>query len=226
MAEGESGALCRRRLGSAPALKGLCGGPARARGAEVTVPPGLSHGLLLVSAAAMAEGPTTPARQEALGSLFGLGLGGRGRPSMSESHRSGAPWVGLPFQAAPSPLDGVQADVRLRGAALVPACACAQAAQRQGEPQRLPELRAGALGLLPLPGDEGDRFLQLQDAGVGALQRPVLHHNELGGYGVLAHDAQLELQEADALLCQVIGTQDHDHPAAPLDEVEHGFSGI
>lgn len=112
---------------------------------------------------------------------------------MSESHRCGTPWVGLPFQPAPSPLDGVQADVRLGGAALIPAGAGAQAAQGQREPQRLPELGAGALGLLPLPGDEGDRFLQLEDAGVGALQRPVLHHDELGGYGVLAHDAQLEL---------------------------------
>lgn len=145
---------------------------------------------------------------------------------MSESHGCGTPRVGLPFQAAPSPLDGVQADVRLRGAALVPASTGAQAAQGQRQPQRLPELGARALGLLPLPGDEGHGFLQLQDAGVGALQWPVLHHDELGGYGVLAHDAQLELQEADALLCQVIRTQDHDHPAAPLDEVEHGFSGI
>ena len=61
---------------------------------------------------------------------------------------------------------------------------------------------------------------------MGALQRPVLHHDELGGDGVLAHDAQLELQQADALLRQVVGTQDHDHPAASLDEVEHSFSGI
>ena len=61
---------------------------------------------------------------------------------------------------------------------------------------------------------------------MGALQWPVLHHDELGGDGILAHDAQLKLQEADALLRQVIGTQDHDHPAAPLDEVEHSFGGI
>lgn len=226
MAEGQSGALCRQGLSSAPALRALCRAPARARVAEVTVPPGLSHGLLLVSAAAIAGGPAAPARQEVLGSLLGLGLGGRGRPSASQSHRSGTPGLGLPFQPAPSPLHGVQADVRLGGAALVPAGAGAQAAQRQGQPQRLPELRARALGLLPLPGDEGDGFLQLEDAGVGALQRPVLHHDELGGYGVLAHNAQLELQKADALLCQVVRAQDHDHPAAPLDEVEHGFSGI
>lgn len=40
----------------------------------MTVPPGLSHGLVLVleSAAAIAVGPTTPASQEVLGSVFGL----------------------------------------------------------------------------------------------------------------------------------------------------------
>lgn len=182
--------------------------------------------LALESAAAIAIGPATLARQEVLGSVFGLWLGGWGCPSGNESPCCGAPWAELPFQLVPSPLDGVQADVRLGGAALVPASAGAQAAQRQGEPQRLPELGAGALGLLPLPGDEGDGFLQLEDAGVGALQWPVLYHDKLGGDGVLAHDAQLELQEADTLLCQVIGTQDHDHPAAPLDEVEHSFRGI
>lgn len=74
MAEGESGGLCWWGLGSTPALKPLCRGPARARVAEMTVPPGLSHGLVLVleSAAAIAVGPTTPASQEVLGSVFGL----------------------------------------------------------------------------------------------------------------------------------------------------------
>lgn len=228
MAEGKSGTLYRRGIRSTSALNPLCRGPGRAWLAEMSVPLGLSHSpvFALESAATIAIGPTTSARQEVLGSMFGHWHGGWGCSSRNESPRHGAPWVRLPFQPAPSPLDSVQADVRLGGAALVPAGASTQAAQRQGEPQRLPELGAGALGLLPLPGDKGDRLLQLEDAGVGALQWPVLHHDELGGDGVLAHDAQLELQEADALLCQVIRTQDHDHPAAPLDEVKHGFSGI
>lgn len=74
MAEGESGSLCRRGLGSTSALNPLCRRPARARLAEMSVPPGLSHGpmLALESAAAIAIGPATLARQEVLGSVFGL----------------------------------------------------------------------------------------------------------------------------------------------------------
>lgn len=182
--------------------------------------------LALQSAATITVGPAAPAGQEVLGSVLGLWRGGRGRPPGRNACGRDARRLRPAFQPAPSPLDGVWADVGLRGAALVPAGASAQAAQRQGEPQGLPEMGARALGLLPLPGDEGDGLLQLEDAGVGALQRPVLHHDELGGDGVLAHDAELELQEADALLRQVIGAQDHDHPAAPLNEVEHRFRGI
>lgn len=76
MAEGEGGGRCRRGLGSSPALQALLRrGPARARVAEMAVPPGLGRGLLLlllVSAAAVAAGPTAPARQEVLGAVFGL----------------------------------------------------------------------------------------------------------------------------------------------------------
>jgi len=74
MAEGKSRSLCRWGLGSASALNPLHRGPARARFAEVSVPLGLSHSptLALESAATVAIGPTTPARQEVLGSVFGL----------------------------------------------------------------------------------------------------------------------------------------------------------
>lgn len=215
MAEGKGWALCRWGLGAAPDWHPLPLGLA-----EVGLPPGLSHRppLALQSAAAMAVGPTAPAGQEARSPVLGLWCGGRGR--------EGSLRLRPTFQPTLSPLDGIRADVRLGGAALIPAGAGTQAAQWQREPQGLPEVRARALGLLPLPGDEGDGLLQLEDAGVGALQRPVLHNNELGGDGVLAHDAQLELQQADALLRQVIRAQHHDHPAAPLDEVKHRFGGI
>lgn len=223
LAERESRSLCGRGLRATAARPPLYPGLA-----DLGLPPGLCHRpvLALQSAAAITVGPTAPAGQEVLGSVLGLRRGGRSPPLGRKACDRGTQRLRPAFQPAPSPLDRVRADVGLRGAALVPAGASAQAPQGQGEPQGLPEVGARALGLLPLPGDEGDGLLQLEDAGVGALQRPVFHHDELGGDGILAHDAELELQEADALLCQVIGTQDHDHPAAPLNEVEHCFSGI
>jgi hypothetical protein len=120
----------------------------------------------------------------------------------------------------------IQTDVRLRRTALIPAGAGAQTSQGKSQTQGLPELGARMFGLFSLPAYKRHRLLQLHDAWMGLLKRTVLHHNELSGNGVLAHDTQLKLQHADALFCHIVRAQDNNHPSAPLNEIKNCFHGI
>lgn len=95
--------------------------------------------------------------------------------------------------------------------------------QRQPQPQ--PEARPMWFRSSPSPRDSGGGGLpELSNLHAGQLTNRAVNNSDNGGVvAVLEVDTQTTLQEAEALFCQEVGTEDEEEAAAPLHQVQDGL---